>query len=93
LEVDFVIHGPLGFWALEIKNAAKVYSADTKPLEEFLVDYPAAQGILLYRGTERLQQKNILCIPCNEFLLSLKPNIPLPKKPYHAPPITEQSEI
>lgn len=74
LEVDFVVYGPLGFWALEVKNATKIYPVDTKPLEAFLTDYPMAQGILLYRGKERLVQKGILCIPCDEFLVALKPD-------------------
>ncbi len=77
LEVDVVVYGANGFWAIEVKNSAKVNSVDTKPLEAFLEDYPMAQGILLYRGKERLLQKGILCIPCDEFLAQLKPNQPL----------------
>ncbi len=77
LEVDFVVYGPRGFWAIEVKNAKKVNSNDIKPLEEFLADYPMAKGIMLYRGKERFVQKNVLCIPCDEFLMSLRPNHPL----------------
>ncbi|KKQ32828.1 MAG: hypothetical protein US49_C0005G0047 [candidate division TM6 bacterium GW2011_GWF2_37_49] len=77
VEVDVVVYGPLGFWALEVKNTTKIHSADTKPLEAFLVDYPMAKGILLYRGKERLLQKGILCLPCDEFLSALRPNEPL----------------
>lgn len=77
LEVDIVVYGPNNFCAIEVKNSTKIHSLDTKPLEEFLVDYPMAKGILLYRGKERLFRKNILCLPCNEFLMSLKPNKPL----------------
>lgn len=74
VEVDIIVYGPLGFWALEVKNSTKVHSIDTKPLEAFLVDYPMAKGILLYRGKERLLQNGILCIPCDEFLAALRPN-------------------
>ncbi|MFA6263841.1 MAG: AAA family ATPase [Candidatus Babeliales bacterium] len=77
LEVDIVVYGPLGFWAIEVKNATKINLFDTKPLEAFLVDYPEAKGIILYRGRERLLQKNILCLPCDEFLKGLQPNTPL----------------
>ncbi len=77
LEVDVIVYGPLGFWAIEVKNSAKVHSADTKPLEYFLQDFPMAKGILLYRGKERLKQNGVLCIPCQDFLLSLKPNLPI----------------
>lgn len=76
LEVDFVVYGTLGLWAIEVKNSKRVFPTDTKSLEAFLVDYPMAKGILLYRGKERLQQKNILCLPVEEFLLKLLPNHP-----------------
>jgi predicted AAA+ superfamily ATPase len=80
VEVDVIVYGPLGFWAIEVKNAAKVYAADTKALEAFLVDYPEAKGILLYRGKERLMQKGILCLPCDEFLVAMRPDKPLWRK-------------
>ncbi len=73
-EVDVVVYGPQGFWAIEVKNATKIHPADTKPLEAFLVDYPMARGVLLYRGKERLLARGILCLPCDEFLRSLRPN-------------------
>jgi hypothetical protein len=65
------------FWAIEVKNSAKVHPADLKPLEAFLVDYPMAKGILLYRGKERLSHNGILYLPCDEFLMALRPNEPL----------------
>ena len=77
LEVDFVVYGPQGFWALEVKNAAKIHSTDLKPLEAFLVDYPMAKGILLYRGKDKLLQKDILCLPVDDFLKNLRPGNPL----------------
>lgn len=80
LEVDVVVYGPKEFCAIEIKNSKKVHSHDTKPLQEFIHDYPMAKGILLYRGTERLSRNGILCLPCDEFLRNLRPNKPLWKK-------------
>jgi predicted AAA+ superfamily ATPase len=77
LEVDFVVYGPLGFWALEVKNAKKVFAADTKPLEAFLEDYPMAKAILLYRGKERIMQGKVLCLPVEEFLMQIIPNEPI----------------
>ena len=74
LEVDFIVYGPLGFWAIEVKNTTRIFPKDTKPLEAFLQDYPMAKGILLYRGQERILQKNVLCIPVEEFLKQLKPD-------------------
>ncbi len=74
VEVDFVVHGPLGFWAIEVKNSATIHPEDIRSLENFLEDYPEAKAIFLYRGTDRLMRKNVLCIPCDEFLLALQPN-------------------
>ena len=74
VEVDFIIYGPTNFWAIEVKNARRISSGDTRHLEAFLTDYPMAKALLLYRGTEYLQQKNVLCIPCEDFLRQLRPN-------------------
>ncbi|MFA5074773.1 MAG: AAA family ATPase [Candidatus Babeliales bacterium] len=74
LEVDVVVYGPLGFWAIEVKNTTKIHSADIKPLQAFLQDYHEAKGILLYRGKERLLKNNVLCLPCEEFLMGIKPD-------------------
>ncbi len=76
-EVDFVIHGSLGFWAIEVKNSTKVRPEDIRPLVTFLEDYPEARAFLLYRGTERQFIKNILCLPCEEFLKEIRPDVPL----------------
>jgi uncharacterized protein len=74
VEVDFIVYGPNKFWAIEVKNSRNIYSQDTKSLEAFLQDYPMAKALLLYRGSERIQQKNVLCLPCEDFLLQLKPD-------------------
>ncbi len=77
VEVDFIVYGPKEMWAIEVKNSKRISPSDTKPLETFLIDYPMAKAILLYRGTERIRHKNVLCIPCHDFLLQLKPNKPI----------------
>jgi len=74
VEVDFIIYGPKGFWAIEVKNKKKIFPQDTRALEAFLEDYPMAKALMLYRGTEYLQVKNVLCIPCIDFLTCLHPN-------------------
>lgn len=78
VEVDFIVLGPLGFWAIEVKNSQQIVPADLAPLQAFTTDYPEAIPIFLYRGKERRIQKNILCIPCEEFLKNLRPNQRLP---------------
>lgn len=77
VEVDFVVYGALGLWAIEVKNAVRVHSPDLKPLRHFLEDYPNATAVLLYRGTETFLQDNILILPCETFLKQLKHNQPL----------------
>lgn len=81
VEVDFVVFGSLGFWAIEVKQADKIRSADLRGLVAFGADYPEAQLILLYGGTERIMKivgkLNILCLPCEQFLKQLTPDKPL----------------
>jgi predicted AAA+ superfamily ATPase len=40
VEVDFIVYGALGFWAIEVKNSSYVRSQDLKSLESFTQDYP-----------------------------------------------------
>jgi hypothetical protein len=39
-----------------------------------MIDYPEANPIMLYRGSEKLMIDGILCCPVEDFLLQLKPN-------------------
>jgi uncharacterized protein len=73
VEVDFVIYGESGLYALEVKNSAQVRPADLRGLKNFGEDFPESRRWLLYRGKERLLRDGILCVPCEEFLLQLKP--------------------
>ncbi len=77
VEVDFIVYGDSGFWAIEVKNAARVRDEDLRPLQAFREDYPGSRPILLYRGKERLLRFDILCLPCDDFLRSLEPGKPL----------------
>ncbi|HEX2579514.1 MAG TPA: AAA family ATPase [Rhabdochlamydiaceae bacterium] len=74
VEVDFVVYGPKGFWAIEVKNTAKISLWDTKGLESFREDYPESQQLFIYRGDKKILQNRILCVPAEEFLLSIHPN-------------------
>jgi predicted AAA+ superfamily ATPase len=78
VEVDFVVYGEAGFWALEVKNSAKVSDSDLRPLRLFNDDFPESRVLCLYRGRERLLRHGVLCLPCEEFLLQLKPDKPMP---------------
>jgi hypothetical protein len=68
-----VVYGPSGIWALEVKSSDRVKSEDLRGLNAFLDDYPEAKGILLYRGTARLKEGRIHCLPVENFLRGLTP--------------------
>jgi predicted AAA+ superfamily ATPase len=73
-EVDFVVYGPNGLWAIEVKNSDRIRPEDLKGLAAFKNDYPEAKTILLYRGQNRSRHGQTLCLPCNDFLRHLTPN-------------------
>lgn len=75
VEVDFIIDGKAGLFAIEVKNSDKIHSKDLTGLKSFAEDYPEARLLLLYRGTERMQKNNILCLPVEDFLRGLTPLI------------------
>lgn len=77
LEVDFIIYGDKGFWAIEVKNGKKISSKDLRGLKNFIEDYPEAIPIFIYRGKIQLKEDDILCIPCDDFLKKLIPNQPI----------------
>lgn len=77
-EVGFVVYGPGGFWALEVKHSATIRPADLRGLKAFRDDYPEAVLRLLYRGAESLEIDGIRCLPCDAFLRRLVPGEPLP---------------
>jgi predicted AAA+ superfamily ATPase len=79
VEVDFVLYGEKGLYAIEVKNANRVRDEDLRPLGEFQQDYPRSKALLLYRGKERLLKKNVLCLPCEDFLKALHPAKDLPE--------------
>ena len=72
-EVDFVIYGPLGLWAFEVKNSDRVRPEDLRGLASFGDEYPEARRVLLYRGADRLAVGDVLCVPVGEFLTRLHP--------------------
>jgi predicted AAA+ superfamily ATPase len=78
VEVDFTIYGAAGFWAIEVKNAARVRQEDLRGLEAFGTDYPQAELVLLYRGNRRERSGRIWILPVETFLRNLNPAKGLP---------------
>lgn len=77
-EVDFVVWGQAGFWALEVKHTTTLRPKDLRAIRAFREDYPEATVRLLYRGGETLEIDGIRCVPCSDYLLGIVPGEPLP---------------
>jgi predicted AAA+ superfamily ATPase len=77
VEVDFVVYGSAGFWAIEVKHGHSVNPGDVRGLEHFGEDYPEAERVLVYMGTVRLKVRGIDCVPVDAFLRSIVPGQPL----------------
>jgi uncharacterized protein len=73
-EVDFVVYGAAGFWAIEVKNKDRIRSEDLRGLEAFGTDYPQAELVLLYRGTRRERRGRVWILPVGHFLRGLQPS-------------------
>ena len=71
MEVDFVVYGPDGIYAIEVKNNRSVRPADMRGLRSFAEEYTESRALLLYRGKDRMLKGNVLCMPCEEFLGNL----------------------
>jgi predicted AAA+ superfamily ATPase len=77
LEVDFVVYGPRGFWAIEVKRKAELSPSDIRGLTAFQEEYPEASCFIVHGGSRRTIYRGFLCIPMEEFLLSIDPDEPL----------------
>lgn len=73
LEVDFVVYGSTGPWAIEVKSASNIHSRDLRGLKEFSKDYPEAKCMMLHGGRDKLKIDGILCLPVAQFLKTLTP--------------------
>jgi predicted AAA+ superfamily ATPase len=80
-EVDFVLYGNDGLWAIEVKNTKKLNGKDFTGLKAFRDDYPSANCLMVYRGKEKLKIHDIFCYPCIDFLKELIPGKPLQISP------------
>jgi uncharacterized protein len=56
-EVDFVLYGEMGIFAIEVKHSSRVRSGELNSLSLFQKDYPKAKCIFIYRG-ERNETRN-----------------------------------
>ena len=73
-EIDFIVYGKEGFWAIEVKNTRNIRKNDLRPLKTFHQDFPDCTPLFVYRGDEKLLIDDILCVPCETFLKSIEPS-------------------
>ncbi len=70
-EVDFIIYGPRGFHAFEIKRAATLTGKALSGLKKFGDDYPEAKLYILFLGKQKEYYGNITALPLKEALREL----------------------
>jgi uncharacterized protein len=75
MEVDFILYGAGGIIAIEVKRTSRLREADLSGLKAFKSDYPMAKTMLLYGGKERLLMGDVHCVPCEDFLRILRPEM------------------
>jgi predicted AAA+ superfamily ATPase len=73
LEVDFVIYGPRGFWAIEVKRSSNLSPDDIRGMSAFKEEYPEASCFFVTLGKQRENYRGFPVIPVEEFLLNLSP--------------------
>jgi predicted AAA+ superfamily ATPase len=72
-EIDFILYGEDGFFAIEVKRSSKINSKDLAALKLFKNEYPEVKSFVIYLGNdERIIEDNIHIIPMRKALLSLK---------------------
>jgi len=71
-EVDFVLYGPKGLLAFEIKRTSRMTSAMLGGLKSFSADYPMAKAYFVYTGNRRMYDGKIEIVPVLEILKNLK---------------------
>jgi len=74
LEVDFIVYGPKGFWAIEVKRSSHLGPADARALSAFKEEYPEAQCLFLVPGKQRENYRGFPVLPLEEFLINMTPD-------------------
>lgn len=72
MEIDFVLYGERGIYAIEIKRTKNPKKEDFAALKIFLKDYPTAKAFMLYGGDIKKYIDSIELIPFVEGLKNLQ---------------------
>lgn len=71
LEVDFILYGPKGLLAFEVKSSSHIHPGDLKALLAFKEEYPMAQLHVIYRGDREQVIQGIPILPLEYALKNL----------------------
>lgn len=66
-EVDLILYGPKGLFAIEVKSSARLRNSDFDSLELFKSDYPMAKCFLVYGGKENRVFKSVQVLGAESF--------------------------
>ena len=72
-EVDFILYGPKGLLAIEVKRSHRLKEENYSALQLFKKDYPMAKCFYVYGGTKVQNYKDISIVPYEDFFKNLKP--------------------
>ncbi len=70
-EVDFILYGPRGLHAFEVKKSSHLPGKSLKGLKAFKEDYPEAKLWMLFLGAQKEYYDGITAIPFEEALKNL----------------------
>jgi predicted AAA+ superfamily ATPase len=70
-EVDFILYGKNRLIAIEVKSSSRLREGDFDGLIQFKVDYPMAESILIYGGTEEKVMRGVKIVPAPLFLKNI----------------------
>lgn len=71
-EVDFILYGPNGLIAFEIKRTGRINHKDLKGLKMFGADFPQSKRYLLYGGKREEFENGICIMPIAKALTELQ---------------------
>jgi predicted AAA+ superfamily ATPase len=71
LEVDFVLYGPKGLFAFEIKRKSNINKKDLKGLQAFKKDYPEAKSFMFCNCDREQYHQDIKLVPIEKAINSL----------------------
>ena len=70
-EVDFVLYGPRGLAAFEVKMTPRARPDDLRGLRRLREDYPQAKAFFVYTGSRRWHEGGVEIVPAADAIRSL----------------------